>query len=457
MKQSFTTLFIRGEALSFFWNAAVKAIGALNSLIVIAALSVRDFGLYHLTIATLGIAAGFIPDMFDDVIFAEMGRKLGENKKSEVRRLFGEYAILKIIFAFLLSALLFAASFTGSAYIPEGVAAYFRFLFILPLVGVFHSLMVLFFRAKVSFSGLPIDAIREAGKCALLVFFFFILGRKSPTEVLLAYFGSQLVVLMVLGVWCRREYRELFSGVPRDGAPRLRPLIRSYGVWAVGRYYVGQFSKNIKLWLVNFFVGVEAVGLLSVATTLYSMVVSVIPLGTLGMLFPRETVDRERFRHIFRRSMKYALWVSLGVAFVAAIGGPMAILVIIPKYIPAIPLFLILLVSLLFYGGFKVVRMALLALQEQKILFLRSLSISLMSPLLLVLLLPTVGIVGGALDFVILEAASLIIYYYYLVRSHPELRLTPRMFLSLDDYDRTFFRGLWDKTKTALWRRKPFS
>lgn len=454
MKDSFTTLFIRGEALSFFWNAAVKVIGALNSLIVIAALSVRDFGLYHLVIATLGIAAGFIPDMFDDVIFSEMGRKLGEGKKSEVRRLFGEYAMLKIVFALALSALLFAASLTGSAYIPEGVAVYFRFLFVLPLVGVLHSLMVLFFRAKVSFSGLPLDAIREAGKLALLVVFFFILGRRSPTEVLLAYFGSQLAALMVLGVWFRREYRELFSGVPRDGAPRLRPLLQNYGIWAAARYYVSQLSKNIKPWLVNFFVGIEAVGLLSVATTLYSMVVSIIPLGTLGMLFPRETVDRERFGHIFRRSMKYALWVSLGAACAAVLGGPIAILVFIPKYIPAIPLFLILLASLLFYGGFKVVRMALIALQEQKILFLRSLSISLMSPALLVLLLPTIGIAGGALDFVILEAVSLALYYYYLVRSHPELRLVPLMFFSLDEYDRAFFRGLWGQMRRAFWRKR---
>lgn len=457
MKDSFTTLFIRGEALSFFWNAAVKSVGALNSLIVIASLSVREFGLYHLAIAALGIAAGFIPDMFDDVIFSEMGRKLGEGKKSEVRRLFWEYAGLKIVFASLLSALLLAASFTGNAYIPEGIAIYFRFLFLLPLVGAIQSLMALFFRAKVSFSALPLDTIREAGKLALLVLFFFILGRRSPTEVLLAYFGSQFVALAALAVYFQREYRELFRGAPPDKTPRLRPLVRSYGLWAAGRYYVGQLSKNIKPWIVNFFVGVEAVGLLSVATTFYGIVVSAIPLGTLGMLFPRETVDRERFAHIFRRSMKYALWVSGGIALLAAAGGPIAIILLIPKYIPAIPLFLILLVSLLVYGGFKVVRMALLALQEQKILFLRSLSISLMSPVLLVVLLPLVGIAGGAWDFVILEAASLAIYYYYLVRSHPELRLAPQTLLSFDDYDRMFFRSLWDKAKIALWRKKRYS
>ena len=138
--------------------------------------------------------------------------------------------------------------------------------------------------------------------------------------------------------------------------------------------------------------------------------------------------------------MKYATAISILVVLASLTIVPFLINFFFPKYNPAMPIFAIMAISLLFYGGFKVVRMFLIALREQKILFMRSFGVAILSPILLLALTPFLGLRGAALEVVAAESLSLLIYYYYFVKSHPYLRLSTREFFSFDAYDREFVK-----------------
>lgn len=437
-QSSFSRLFLKGELLSGAWNTAVKVIGGVNSVITIAVLSVYQFGLYQLSLSVAAIVASFIPDMFDDVVFADIGRRLGAKEYPSAKRLFREFAGIKITLGAAASLVLFTLSYIAPQYVHTDIASYVRIISFLPLISALQSSILLFFNARISFSGLPVNAIREAAKLVFIGFFFIVVRRLGIAEILWATTGSQVVALVITGIFFLREHSATFKNTFEGPVPILFPLIRSYGGWAVLRYYTTQASKAARPWIIRIFLNTEAVGLFSVATTLYGMASSFMPLGTLGMLLPRETLDRDRLRHIFTRSMKYATALSALGVIGSILIVPILINLFFPKYNPAMPVWRVMALAILFYGGFKVIRMFLIALKEQRILFFRSLGTAILSPILLLIFTPLLGLEGAALEVVLIEAISLAIYYYYLRKSHPYLSLHAREFFSIDTYDREF-------------------
>ena len=453
---SFTKLFLKGEVLSGFWNSVVKGIGAVNSLIIVGALSVYQFGLYQLVLSLIAIAGALLPDMFDDIVFVEMSARWSQKKAGEAKALFGEYAALKILIGAVVTILVFAAGTFAGRLVHADIAGYIRILSAIPFIVTIQSLFLIFFRARVSFSGLPMDAVREASKLILFGIFFFAQIRLGIAEILYAYVGAQAAATIVIGILFARQYRAVFAGVVSNASARLFPILKRLGGWAAARYYIGQVSKSAKLWILRIFVSTEAVGLFSFASTLLSMIMSAAPFGTLGTLFPREIADRERFRHIFTRSTKYAIFISFAFMVLSIIGGPIAIHLIFPKYDPVIPLFIIMTGSIAVYGLFKVARMALIALQEQKALFVRLIAAAAADPLFIILLAPLFGIYGAGIGVVLVDALSAAVYYAALTRAHPHLRLTSKILFSFDAYDREFFgrmmKGGWGFLRNTMGR-----
>src|SRR3989344_4884759 len=121
---SFTKLFLKGEVLSGFWNSVVKGIGAVNSLIIVGALSVYQFGLYQLVLSLIAIAGALLPDMFDDIVFVEMSARWSQKKAGDAKALFGEYAALKILIGAVVTILVFAAGTFAGRLVHADIAGY---------------------------------------------------------------------------------------------------------------------------------------------------------------------------------------------------------------------------------------------------------------------------------------------------------------------------------------------
>lgn len=449
---SFVRRYLRGEAFLQFWNTLAKGLGVTNSFLVLSALSVYQFGLYQLVVAVVIITESFTTGLFDDIITNDVARGVAEGERGMAKRLFAEFALLKVVSGVMLGVLLYFGADLVSDYYGNDIGLYVRLSSVLVAIGALRAALESYFTATVSLAGMSLPAIQEVAKGLLLVAFLSN-GSLGIREALLATIGAAVVAVVVSSSLFLKSYRRIFSGVRLQATPVLGAIFAHYGWWVYLRYASAKALKGIRPWLIRIFLNTEAVGLYTLAVNLITLAQSVFPIGMLGRLLPWEAAHPERMRFIFSRAVKYALWG--GVAFAA--GGflvvPPLIGLFLPAYVPAMDIFRVLLLTLPLYGVYKLHKSILTVLREQKILAARVVSESLWVVVLDVLLLPTLGLIGVALEYVFTYLARVVLFTSGLRRTHPELTLRPKAFFRFDVTDWMLLAKLGREALTIVVRR----
>ncbi|MDP3727102.1 MAG: hypothetical protein Q8R35_00505, partial [bacterium] len=104
---SFAERFIRGNVLDRSWSLVVTGVGLLTSFLTLTALSVYEFGLYQLVLAAVAFIGMFSVDVFDAVIQSDISRGLASGRRDESKRLFLEFAALKVGLGIAITTALF--------------------------------------------------------------------------------------------------------------------------------------------------------------------------------------------------------------------------------------------------------------------------------------------------------------------------------------------------------------
>lgn len=450
---SFSQKFIEGEAVSGFWNLIFYGVTLLNSAAIVYFLSVYDYGFYQLILSVMAIAESLTAGFIDDLVFSDFSRSLGGVDRGKAKRLFGEYAGLKMGLAVIFGIVLFFGSSIISDYYGQAIATFIRIASIALVFRVGISVMNIFFRGAIYFSALAAPAVGEGVKF-LAVVFFAIKGNFSITEVLIAYVIGHIAAFLFSGFHFWLLYRRLFSGVHAVREFLIRDLMRVHGIWISLRYVLSRIANNIRPWIINAFLSVEAVGWFSFARSIIAVVMRLMPLGTFGTLLPRELGNQERLRFIFARMMKYSFWIGMVLAAAVLILVPPAISYFLPKYIPAMPLLSIMTIILVLYSIYKIVRITLVIFKEQRVLFLKSFENSILAPLMLFILLPIFGVAGAAIEWLITYLVTTVIFYHSLVKTYPYLRTKFANFLVFDRADRELMARIYRTALDFFKRRK---
>ena len=435
---SFSKKFVEGEAKSNSWNLLYYGAISVNSFIIIYFLSVYEYGFYQLILSVMAIAESLTAGFVNDLVFSNLSRFLGRGDVSVAKRLFGEYAILKMGLALILGMALFLGAGIIADYYGQAIANFIKIVSVALIFRVGISTMNIFFQGAVYFSALASPVVGEGIKF-LAVIAFVSQGNFSILEVLIAYVIGHFAAFIFSAVHFARLYQGIFSGVIAVRKFVLKDLIKVHGIWVFWRYLLSRIGNNIRPWIIKVFLGTEAVGFYSFARNLIAIIVRLLPLGTLGVLFARETEDKERFRYIFARVIKYSIFLSFSFFLTALLILPPVLSWLFPKYDPALPLFKIMAGIIFLYGFYKILRMVLIAFQEQKALAIRSFDESVLAPLILLILLPFLGITGAALEWLVTYFITTILFYAYLVRKYEFLRLRPKDIFKIDKYDRELF------------------
>lgn len=437
-RRSFSRTYVRGEVLTQAANAMSKGLGVANSLIVLSALSVFHFGLYQLILSAAAIAESMSAGLFDDVVITDTARGLAEDRRPESKRLFNQFAVFKIGVGAAMAVALFAGAEVVAAFYDRDIAGLVRIASALVLVSTLRATEEIFFIASVSFSWLWTQTVLEVSKLALLVSFLAV-GGFGVRQVLVAAVGASLVALLFSSIFFIPEYRRAFAGVSSAPANLLLAAGKRYGMWVSLRYGFGKVIKNIRPWLIKFLLNTEAVALYALGVNIISLAQGLMPIGMLGRLLPWELKDAARFRFIFLRSVKYALWIGLAMAILGAVILPPLIILILPKYAPAMPVLLALLLTLPPYGVYKIHKSVLGVLREQKVLSLRVMTEAGLVVGLNAVLLPLIGIVGVGVECALTYAWRILFFHRELVRRRPELAIKLKYLFSVDAADREFF------------------
>ena len=441
---SFSKKFLEGEAISNFWNLASYGIISLNSFIIIYFLSVYEYGLYQLILSVIAMAVSVAGGAFDGLVSVDLSRYFGRGDTASAKRLFWEYAALK----FFLMVLQVAVLIIGANLISNYGLASAKFLRPASIAVVLlsgQSLINTFFKSKIYFSALKSSFVGEIGKFFVIIGFLFWQGLDIE-NVLIVYVVGQSFSFVFSTIYFIKLYDKIFSEVQAVKKFLLKDLMKIHGIWIFWRYLLSRIGNNIRPWILRIFLSTEAVGFYSFARNLVAIIVRLLPLGTLGILFPRETENKEKFRYIFIRVIKYSLFLSTSLSILAFFIVPSLLSRFLPKYNPAMPLFKIMIGIIFLYGFYKILRMVLVVFQEQKALAIRSFDESILAPLILVFLLPVFGITGAAIEWVLTYFITTILFYVYISRKHVFLHLRPRDILKIDKHDYELFKKIYKMT-----------
>lgn len=448
---SFSRAVVEGGLWFSGSNAAVRAVGIANTVLVLRILSVYEYGLYHLVLAAYGLASVFFLSGFDQIVLTDLMRAKGAHEIGTVRRIFFEFFVLKIgIGAILFLTVFFGAGAVGSWYGAD-IAHAVRIISFLFLIVPMERTMNLVFNYHLSFRAMSLYTLaEEALKLIALLFFIFIAGL-GVSGVVLALVSSAAGSFFIFLPGAAALFRAIPSAQDSFHRSFLLHAFTDYGKWAIGFRYLGDFQRNVRPWLIRFFLPTEAVGIFAIAENIYGQIVGLIPMVNVFVpTVAQHIANRTGIRKLLYVCVKYGtpFFMLLGIASVPALW--VLIRVAFPQYAAALPVFYVFLLTAPTAGVSNILVAIFYAQREQRAHFFIMVATVASTLVLGFVLIPMFGVYGMAMEFVISAFFFNLARLWYLFRRYPELRFAPRLLFSFSAEDKALLGSALSNARTLI-------
>ncbi len=434
---SVTGVVSRGTAWLMSTTLLIKVIGVFSVLLTLNHLTVYEYGFAELVITAVPLLSLFLLPGLNVTVIADMGLERGKGDLPRMKGLLLSFLRLQVLFSVLIFAIVFFGVHVLAVWYGKPDAAFlfeiisFSFL-VSPIRTTAQTLQSVYFR----FRQQSIQTIlEEVWKLLLLVVFFFVFNM-SAAGLVLAIVLSQVFALISIAVPFSRIDPLLWK--TRAVHYSTFYFLWHHGKWGIFSSYLGTVGKNIRPWIVKFFLGTEAVAIFAVVQGLIGHTVSLVPLDLIVKpMFPQYVHMKERFYRFITKAVKYELLVYIFVSVAAMAFSPFLIAWFFPQYVPAVPLFQIMLIMLISSAFDTIFTGVFYALQAQRNLFWASAYKLFLTLLLMPPLLHFFGLFGIAYANIIVNYLYVWERYLTLKRLMPDFRLEWRSFFTVDDIDRT--------------------
>lgn len=428
--------FLKNETTRRFYETSATVLGLANSFFIISYLSVFHFGMYQLMLSFMAILEGFSAGFFNDVVVIEMRRYLNVGKIGWAKRLFWEHAVLKIIMSILLVGIIYGGSGVVAHFYGDSVALFLKIASVLLIIHTIRLLEFTLLKSAMIFSYWAYPMIMELTKLVLvvgLVMFF----QLTVVSVIAVHVMAEIVALGVITI---RSFIKTYGGVFGTVKSRvdylLINILKKHGKWIFLRYGFSKITKNTMPWFIKFFINTEAVAFYSLAINLVSMIEKLMPLQGFGDVVLLKVDNKNEVAFIFKRAVKYLIWVGLIFSLGALVIVPVIISFLFPKYTPAMGVFTVMLAALPLYGVYKVLKSTLSTLREYRTMALRLANEVLIFPVGSVIFLPVMGLTGAGVVYVIAYLERVWFFYGQLVKKYPEFKIKAASLVKFDNSDK---------------------
>jgi O-antigen/teichoic acid export membrane protein len=388
--------------ISFSGNFLLKLVAVFSTIIVLRYLSVYEYGLWQLALGILSLFSALTLPSISDVFVADLSRELGRRREDIYKAIFRQISLLMIGLGFLSATFLFFIA----PLITE--ISGFSFTFILRLLSlylIFYAIGGIYstaFYSRLKFFQYQSFKVANRLIYLLLVLLLVVYFDLGLVGVVYAYTFSSLILLIIF-MPSFIDVLRYSEGVSPDFHYSLWSMFRAHGKWAVVRDYAEGGLFSARPWIIGYFLGVEAVALVSLAFALFGELMTVIPLNqVLAPIIPREVEDKFRFKKLIEKGIKYTMWLYLGMGIAAYFAMPYFVELFFPKYLPALTLFNILLLSIPAVPFLLMTERVFYAVKAQKELFISTIFPK-VGGLFLILppLLKLFGIFGTVYEFIV--------------------------------------------------------
>jgi len=339
---SFLKSYIKGESLIGFWSVIVKLISAAIAFIVISNLDVFKYGVYILILSGYSFLASLFLKPLQGVIFNDISRFYSEDGKGKAKKLYLEMFKLRIFTGIILSLILFFTANIVASFYDNDIATLIRILSPLFLIDAFYGSMKTFFKVHLRFDLIVFRPIVYKSLKLGIILYFLYFASFGIQEVILAHTIASFVAMLVFIPSFLKLYNPWKNIIVVKEAV-LWQIAKTYGKWPLFSQILSRSVKDVRPWIIKFFVNTEAVAIFSVAESFYGGLKGFFPSTTLTALIPRHISNRKQSEKILIKGTKYLFFITILLAIAGFFIVPFVIKIIFPQYIDSILLFKILL------------------------------------------------------------------------------------------------------------------
>ena len=408
-------------AKNFLW----LAIGQFGSRFIRAAITIyaaRILGAseYGIFAYALGAASFFM--IFSDIgvssiLAREVARKPGEGKKYFATI----FAIKTALLAFTVTLLVVVAPLFVKI---EKAASLMPLVALLVIFDGLREFAFSFFRGR---EKMELEAIIALAVNIAVTFFGFIALYFSPTSLTLlkVYIAGSFVGFLITVHLLREEYRGVIKYFSKE---LINPIVKAAWPMAAGGI-VGAFMFNVDILMLGWWRTSAEIGFYSVGQKIVGMfyIIGGLLAGAMGPAFFRIIYEnnKERIRAMITKSMVIVLLAATPLAAGGIIlGGQIIKLVFGNNYINAIPVFRILISSLLIIYPFSILNNIIFAYNKQAKMLGYAIVVSLTNVIFNAVLIPVYGIIGAAIVTVFANFLN-VVFMWRLVKKLNNFTILP--------------------------------
>lgn len=434
--------FLVAQTSQRLFDGITKALVLVNSFFIITSITVFAYGLYQLVLSFVSIARGFGSKFFDGLVTIDMRRYMNTNKPEYAKKLFFENGFIKLALTLAIMAVTFFGANIISNFYGEDVALLLKWSSLLFLVYAFQSMAIIFLQSIVSFAHLSLSAIKELVKL-LLIIGFLMFYQFSILEVVIIHVLSEAfaTVLMYIFIFAKK-YCSIFAPIKSYGKSLFKDIVKEHGLRVLAINSLKEVLRDGPPWIIKIIINTEAVALYSLALNLTSLLSGFLPLAGLKPIMALKADKEKEIQNLFKGGVKYVFWLGTAFLILGGLAVPLAVRLVVPDYIPAIPTFLFMALALPIFGVVKILQSTLAVLREYGILAMRLVNEVLILVLGSVLLLPTIGIVGIGIIYVARHIERVWFLYGRLSKKYPGFKVNLKEFFRLSSADKQIFKEL---------------
>ncbi len=440
----------RGFLAGTIGDTILKTSGFISTAIILANVSPYQYGLWQLLLS-ISVAFGVVSvPSIAGMMVADLSREYGKKNDAYANNLLLHAAVLFLLLGVVGAVSMYLLASVVGEYTGINLVFLIQLLSLTLISYAVRQIYQLVFQSQLHLVHSQASKVLErAGYLLGIIIFVSILGR-GVDGIAYAFICASFVPVLVYAPYIGKILKKAAADWQPGSWKNFFSEIWQRGKWALLTDGANAASGSFWPWVAGFFLGVEALGLLSIALLAVGQVATSIPIQyVLRSVLPRTTGDMQLMHAWLLRSMRYSVWIYMvgGILLTAlfAIVTP----IWFPLYAAALPYVAILMFTLPLRGLGVIAGEYFFALGLQQSLFF----VSTIPKMTMLALLPAFLYAGGVAGFLVWQILNADVVVYFRLRAIRQRDQQAIPFTSLfmpEHIDVVFIEKVLDMAKKRL-------
>ncbi|MBI2138453.1 oligosaccharide flippase family protein [Candidatus Woesearchaeota archaeon] len=379
----------KSSALITLSNIFSAGINLVTFLMLLSGLGIYGFGLYTLSMTVISFFVLLIDQGIGTVMVSDVSKEINENNREKAAGLMKGYVALQLLAGIIIGASCIIFSQQISGYFQKNLSGIILPIGLLIIVGGLRNIYTTSFQMSSEFKSYALSFVVEALLRLTAIYAgFMFLGAKTEI-VLMSIVVADMLMLALFWFRIPLQVKQLVFSA-HGKLSDFTEMIKKHGKWVIVFSQARNFESNIIFWIVEYFLGVKAVGIYA-ALWKFLIIIRWLfePLETIFYPLVSKLGKKSDSTNVIFRATKYMLFASVPIVLFFMLFSETAInLVLGSEFVPYAGSFRILLLAMFAFVLNIPMKPLFFGLKQQKILAFTSillLVVSLVSGSLLVI------------------------------------------------------------------------